>query len=112
MAFAIGVPFVLVDRVVELSTLNVQQQQWTADTSFTLENYQSVLTGQKYTYTLPDGTVKTDQGELAPASLTTMDSPNQVIEVGLATANAPGYTASRPRKRTEHPLRCCRTAPS
>ena len=56
--------------------------------------------------------VKTDQGELAPASLTTMDSPNQVIEVGLATANAPGYTASRPRKRTEHPLRCCRSAPS
>lgn len=39
-----------------------------------------------------------------------MDSPSQVIEVGSATANAPGYAASRRRKRTEQAL--CERGPA
>lgn len=79
-------------------TLNVQQQQWTADTSFTLENYQSVLTGQKYTYTLPDGTVKTDQGEdLSGAFLNslTVAVPATVIPILVAAFAAYGFAWMR-----------------
>ena len=38
--------------------VDVQNQQWAANTNFTLSNYQNVLLGQQFTYTQPDGTTK------------------------------------------------------
>lgn len=43
--------------------VDVQQQTWKTNANFTLNNYQSVLIGRQYTYTQPDGTVITDQGQ-------------------------------------------------
>jgi len=43
--------------------VDVQTQQWTARTNFTLVNYQNVLIGQTYSYTQADGSTKTEQGE-------------------------------------------------
>lgn len=43
--------------------VDVQQQEWTANNAFTLQNYESVVLGQQYTYTLPSGQTRTEQGE-------------------------------------------------
>jgi alpha-glucoside transport system permease protein len=79
-------------------TIFVQQQKFTSNTNFTLDNYQSVLTGQKYTYKLPDGTVKTDQGEdLSGAFLNslTVAVPATVIPILVAAFAAYGFAWMR-----------------
>src|SRR5215211_2906408 len=43
--------------------VDVQTQQWTSKSNFTLSNYQNVLLGQQFTYTQHDGTTKTEQGQ-------------------------------------------------
>lgn len=43
--------------------VDVQQQSWTTNANFTLSNYRNVLVGQQYTYTNPDGTTTTEQGQ-------------------------------------------------
>lgn len=43
--------------------VDVQQQEWTANNNVTLQNYESVVLGQQYTYTLPSGETRTEQGE-------------------------------------------------
>jgi alpha-glucoside transport system permease protein len=43
--------------------VDVQEQEWTSNSNFTLKNYESVVLGQEYTYTMPNGQTRTDQGE-------------------------------------------------
>jgi alpha-glucoside transport system permease protein len=43
--------------------VDVQEQEWTSNSNFTTQNYRSVLLGQEYTYTMPNGQTRTDQGE-------------------------------------------------
>jgi alpha-glucoside transport system permease protein len=43
--------------------VDVQQQKWASNSNFTLQNYESVVLGQQYTYTLPSGQTRTEQGE-------------------------------------------------
>ncbi len=42
--------------------VDVEQKQVVSNSNFNITNYKSVLTGDQYTYTLPDGTVTTEQG--------------------------------------------------
>ena len=43
--------------------IQVQEQNWTTNTDFTLENYQHVLGGKTYEVRTPDGTTETVQGD-------------------------------------------------
>ncbi|MEO6458321.1 MAG: carbohydrate ABC transporter permease [Chloroflexia bacterium] len=67
--------------------INVQEQQVIANTDVSLENYKSVITGQTYTFTAPDGTTHTEQGtDLGGAFLSslTVTVPATVIPILLA----------------------------
>jgi alpha-glucoside transport system permease protein len=78
--------------------VNVQTQQWTSKSNFTLSNYQNVLLGQQYTYTLPDGTTKTEQGEdMSKAFINslTVTIPATVIPILLATFAAYAFAWMR-----------------
>lgn len=46
-----------------IGTVQVQQQQWTSNASFTLSNYESVLTGKEYQVTSPEGVTQTLRGD-------------------------------------------------
>lgn len=46
-----------------LGTIQIQQQEWVWGSNWTLENYAQVLTGETYTYHLPNGTTQTVQGD-------------------------------------------------
>ena len=43
--------------------VSIREREWTANADFTLSNYQSVLTGQRFKFTSPDGVVSEAQGE-------------------------------------------------
>ncbi len=80
----------------------VQSQQWTMNLNFNLDNYQSVLVGQQYKYTLPDGTVRVDQGQdLSAAFITTIvvAVPATVIPILIAAFAAYGFAWTRFRGR-------------
>jgi alpha-glucoside transport system permease protein len=79
-------------------TVDVQSQQWAASANFTLSNYNNVLIGQQYTYTLPDGTTKTDTGEnMSSAFLNslTVAIPATVIPILLAAFAAYAFAWMR-----------------
>ncbi len=83
--------------------VDVQQQQWTINTNFNLTNYQSVLAGQKVTYTAADGTTVTDQGQdLSGAffSTLTVAIPATVIPILIAAFAAYGFAWTNFRGRT------------
>jgi alpha-glucoside transport system permease protein len=44
-------------------TLAVSELQWTANANFWLTNYDNVLSGKTYRYTLPDGSSKEEKGD-------------------------------------------------
>jgi alpha-glucoside transport system permease protein len=70
--------------------------------NFNLDNYQSVLVGQQYKYTLPDGTVRVDQGQdLSAAFITTIvvAVPATVIPILIAAFAAYGFAWTRFRGR-------------
>jgi alpha-glucoside transport system permease protein len=46
-----------------IGTIQVQEQVWTVMWNFTLDNYKQVLGGQSITFTKPDGTTETVQGD-------------------------------------------------
>ncbi len=67
--------------------VDVQEPHWTANTNFTLDNYQSVLVGQQYQYTTTDGVKHTDQGQNlggAFVSTLTIAIPATVIPILFA----------------------------
>jgi alpha-glucoside transport system permease protein len=43
--------------------IEVQEQAWTMDLDFTLDNYQNVISGKEFTITRPDGSTETKQGD-------------------------------------------------
>lgn len=48
---------------VRVGKLVVSREQWTADTNFTLDNYNQVLAGQQFALRNSDGTTTVTQGE-------------------------------------------------
>ncbi len=46
-----------------LGTIQVQEQNWTVDWNFSLDNYQQVLTGQEFEFQRSDGTIETVRGD-------------------------------------------------
>jgi alpha-glucoside transport system permease protein len=84
--------------------VDVQTQQWAANTNFTLSNYQNVLLGQQFTYTQPDGTTKTEQGEnMSKAFINslTVTIPATVIPILVATFAAYAFAWMRfPGRKT------------
>ncbi len=78
--------------------VNVQQQHWTANDNFTVDNYSAVLLGQKYSYTQPDGSIKTEQGENMINSFLsslTVTIPATVIPILLAAFAAYAFAWMR-----------------
>jgi len=77
-----------------LGRVEVQEQQWTANTNFTLENYESVLTGKEYEITLPDGSVQIQRGDdMGNAFLNSLivAVPSTVIPILIAAFAAYGF---------------------
>jgi len=78
--------------------VDVQTQQWASNTNFTLSNYQNVLLGQQFTYTQPDGTTRTEQGEnMSKAFINslTVTIPATVIPILVATFAAYAFAWMR-----------------
>jgi alpha-glucoside transport system permease protein len=84
--------------------VDVQTQQWAANTNFTLSNYQNVLLGQQFTYTQADGTTRTEQGEnMSKAFINslTVTIPATVIPILVATFAAYAFAWMRfPGRKT------------
>lgn len=83
--------------------VDVQTQQWKANSNFTTSNYQAVLFGQQYTYTQPDGSTQTEQGEnMSKAFLNslTVTIPATVIPILLAAFAAYAFAWMRFPGRT------------
>jgi alpha-glucoside transport system permease protein len=78
--------------------VNIQTQEWSANTNFTLSNYQNVLLGQQFTYTQPDGTTRTEQGQdMSKAFINslTVTIPATVIPILVATFAAYAFAWMR-----------------
>lgn len=74
--------------------LEVDEYKWTANTTFTLENYKQVLAGGNYTATLKDGSKVTSQGDnMTRAFLNSIAVavPSTVIPITLAAFAAYGF---------------------
>ena len=84
--------------------VDVQAQQVVAQANFTTSNYQNVLIGQQYTYTQPDGSTKTEQGENMTRSFLsslTVTIPATVIPILLAAFAAYAFAWMRfPGRKT------------
>jgi alpha-glucoside transport system permease protein len=84
--------------------VDVQTQQWASNTNFTVSNYQNVLLGQQFTYTLADGTTKTERGEdMSKAFINslTVTIPATVIPILVATFAAYAFAWMRfPGRKT------------
>jgi alpha-glucoside transport system permease protein len=68
------------------------------NTDFTLDNYRNVVIGQQFTYTLPDGTERTEQGENLWGALIntiTVAVPATVIPILIAAFAAYGFAWMR-----------------
>lgn len=46
-----------------IGRVEIQEQVWSTDTNFTLDNYRQVLAGQDFEFTRPDGTVEVVPGD-------------------------------------------------
>ena len=78
--------------------LEVQQYTWTANTTFTLENYKQVAAGDDYTATLKDGTTVTERGDnMGRAFLNSIAVavPSTVLPIALAAFAAYGFAWMR-----------------
>jgi alpha-glucoside transport system permease protein len=78
--------------------LEVQEYTWTANTSFTLENYRQVIASADYTATLSDGSTVTERGDnMGRAFLNSLAVavPSTVIPISLAAFAAYGFAWMR-----------------
>ncbi len=78
--------------------IDVQDREIAANANFTLDNYRNVLLGQRYTYTLPDGSTRTEQGEnmsRAFINSLTVTIPATVIPILLAAFAAYAFAWMR-----------------
>jgi alpha-glucoside transport system permease protein len=77
-----------------LGRVEVQEQQWTANTKFTLENYDNVLTGKEYVVRLADGSEQVQRGDdMGNAFLNSLivAVPSTVIPILIAAFAAYGF---------------------
>lgn len=78
--------------------VSVQDRVWAANTNFTLDNYQNVLSGKEYQYVAPDGSTKTEKGDdLSQAFINTIvvTVPSTVIPILIAAFAAYGFAWMR-----------------
>ena len=78
--------------------IDVQQRDWAANADFTTVNYQNVLLGQQFTYTEPDGSTRTEQGQnMSKAFINslTVAIPATVIPILLAAFAAYAFAWMR-----------------
>ncbi|NJN19354.1 MAG: carbohydrate ABC transporter permease, partial [Oscillochloris sp.] len=78
--------------------LAIQGGTWAMNTDFTLENYQNVIAGRQFTYTLSDGSEVTEQGaDLSGALINTIAVavPATVIPILIAAFAAYGFAWMR-----------------
>ncbi|MEP6774465.1 MAG: carbohydrate ABC transporter permease [Chloroflexota bacterium] len=78
--------------------VNIQEKQIVSNANFSFDNYSSVLTGQQYTYTAPDGTTTVDQGsDMGSAFLNTLvvAIPATVIPILMAAFAAHAFAWMR-----------------
>ena len=84
--------------------IQVQAQEWTTRTDFTLENYRAVLSGKTYEIRQADGSVRTQQGDnFSNAFLNslTVSIPATVIPILMAAFAAYGFAWMRfPGRKT------------
>ena len=81
-----------------LGRIEVQEQGWTVDWGFTLENYQQVLSGKEFEYTRPDGSVEIIPGDdFVSAFLNSLAVaiPATVIPILVAAFAAYGFAWMR-----------------
>ncbi len=74
--------------------LEIQEQQWTNNANFTLDNYTGVLTGKQYEVKLPDGSVETRQGDDMSAAFINslaVSIPSTLIPIAIAAFAAYGF---------------------
>ncbi|GAB4125404.1 MAG: hypothetical protein Fur005_40170 [Roseiflexaceae bacterium] len=91
-----GLRYIWANRRARL--VDVQQQQWMANTNLTTENYSNVLLGQTYTYTQSDGSTKSEKGEdmsRAFINSLTVTIPATVIPILLAAFAAYAFAWMR-----------------
>jgi alpha-glucoside transport system permease protein len=77
-----------------LGRIEVQKQEWAVNWDFTLQNYKTVLGGQRYTITGADGTTQTIQGQdmsLAFMNSLAISIPSTVIPILIAAFGAYGF---------------------
>ena len=70
-----------------IGRIEVQEQVWTIDWNFSLDNYKQVLGGQSFEFTRPDGSVETVQGDnMTSAFLNSLSVaiPSTVIPILIA----------------------------
>ena len=87
------------DRVIwvgnkRIGTVQVQEQVWTVDWDFTLENYQQVLSGKDFVYTRADGTTEVIPGDDFTASFLNslaVSIPATIIPILIAAFAAYGF---------------------
>jgi len=84
-------------------TVNVQKQVWGINTSFTLENYKSVLTGKEYEIVKSDGSVRIEKGSGLSQSFwntVAVSVPATIIPIMIASFAAYAFAWMRfPGKR-------------
>lgn len=81
-----------------LGQLYVLEQRWTANTNFTLSNYEQVLTGRQYEVRNADGTTSVEQGaNLVGAFINslTVTIPATIIPILIAAFAAYGFAWMR-----------------
>ena len=77
-----------------IGVVRVQEYRWTANATFTLDNYQSVLTGKQYEVRQPDGSIKIEQGDnFVNAFLNSLavSVPSTLIPILVAAFAAYGF---------------------
>lgn len=78
-----------------LGTVQVQEQRWTTNTDFTLDNYGQVLAGKTFEIRQPDGSIVTEQGDNfvgAFLNSITVTVPAVVIPILIAAFAAYGFS--------------------
>ncbi len=74
--------------------LEIQEQQWTSNSNFTLDNYAAVLTGKQYEVKQPDGSVQTRKGDdMSNAFMNSLavSIPSTLIPIAIAAFAAYGF---------------------
>ncbi len=77
-----------------LGRIQVQEQNWTTNTDFTLENYGQVLAGKTFEIRQPDGSIVTEQGDNFTGAFLnsiTVTVPAVVIPILIAAFAAYGF---------------------